>query len=117
MEKDCPGKTGQDECSVRDNSKEDLAQPSKAINDYMPQHEGGNDEAVLQRMLEGLVAGRSGRDGGGQDARLVGEELAPVGEHHLQGESGRSDSCHSQASFVLLTTFGTAADLTEWRLT
>ena len=54
VQKDCPGKTGQDECSARDNSKEDLAQPSKAINDYMPQHEGGNDEAVLQRMLEGL---------------------------------------------------------------
>ena len=32
-----------------------------------------------------VSAGRSGRDGGGQDARLVGEEPAPVGEHHLQG--------------------------------
>ena len=66
---------------------------------------------------ETTTCGDDGNDGGGQDARLVGEELAPVGEHHLQGESRRSDSCHSQASFVLLTAFGAAAELTEWRLT
>ena len=44
MQKDCPGKTGQNEDSARDNGEEDLAQSSEAINDDVPQHESRDAE-------------------------------------------------------------------------
>ena len=44
VQEDCPGQPSENECSAGDNGEDDLAQSCEAVNNHVPQGEGGDAE-------------------------------------------------------------------------